>query len=196
VANDKARSKTTGVPTEITFETKPQIALSQIRRAIAGGVPKGVAVADAGYGNDTAFRDALTQMELPYVVGVQSSIAVWAPGTGPLPARPWSGRGRKTKLLRRENDAKPMKVGDLALALPRACRDVPAACASERPLRACAYDTVRLVLASRPAIRERGKACGAVEPAEVCERKRRDGGRSSRRLRTLVTQMADARPVR
>jgi SRSO17 transposase len=118
-ADDKERRKKAGVPTEITFETKPQIALSQIRRAIADGVPKGVALADAGYGNDTAFRDALTEMELPYVVGVQSSIAVWAPGTGPLPARPWSGRGRKTKLLRRDHGSKPMKVSDLALALPR-----------------------------------------------------------------------------
>jgi hypothetical protein len=36
------------------------------------------------------------------------------------------------------------------------------------------------------------------EPAEVCERKRRDGGRSSRRLRTLVTLMAlfEACPVK
>jgi SRSO17 transposase len=118
-ANDKERRKKAGVPTEITFQTKPQIALSQIRRAIADGVPKGTALADAGYGNDTAFRDALTEMDLPYVVGVQSSIAVWAPGTGPLPARPWSGRGRKTKLLRRDNDAKPMKASELGLALPR-----------------------------------------------------------------------------
>src|SRR5262249_25521616 len=41
-ANDKARRTKAGVPSEITFETKPQIALSQIRRAIADGVPKGV----------------------------------------------------------------------------------------------------------------------------------------------------------
>jgi DDE superfamily endonuclease len=118
-ANDKERRKKAGVPTEITFQTKPQIALSQIRRAIADGLPKGVTLADAGYGNDTAFRDALTEMDLPYVVGVQSSIAVWAPGTGPLPARPWSGRGRKTKLLRRDHGSKPMKVSDLGQALPR-----------------------------------------------------------------------------
>ena len=79
---------------------------------------KGIALADAGYGNDTAFRDALTGMGLPYVVGVQSSIAVWAPGTTPLPARPWSGRGRKTKLLRRDDGTKPIKASDLSMALP------------------------------------------------------------------------------
>jgi SRSO17 transposase len=118
-ASDKTRRRKAGVPVEIAFETKPQIAISQMRQAIADGVPKGVALADAGYGNDTAFRDALTEMELPYIVGVQSSIAVWAPGTAPLPARPWSGRGRKTKLLRRDDHTKPVKASDLALALPR-----------------------------------------------------------------------------
>ena len=118
-ASDKARRRKVGVPVEIAFETKPQIAISQMRQAIADGVPKGVALADAGYGNDTAFRDGLTEMELPYIVGVQSSIAVWAPGTAPLPARPWSGRGRKTKLLRRDDRTKPVKASDLALALPR-----------------------------------------------------------------------------
>jgi hypothetical protein len=82
--------------------------------ALGGHVRKG-----AGYGNDTAFRDGLTEMELPYIVGVQSSIAVWAPGTAPLPARPWSGRGRETKLLRRDECTKPVKASDLALSLPR-----------------------------------------------------------------------------
>jgi SRSO17 transposase len=118
-ASDRARRKKAGVPAEIAFETKPQIALDQIRQAIADGVPKGVALADAGYGNDTAFRDALTEMELPYIVGVQSSIAVWVPGTAPLPARRWSGRGRKTKLLRRDDRTKPVRASDVALALPR-----------------------------------------------------------------------------
>jgi SRSO17 transposase len=118
-ANDKTRRKKAGVPKEIAFETKPQIALDQIRQAIADGVPEGIALADAGYGNDTAFREALTEMELPYIVGVQSSIAVWAPGTAPLPPRPWSGRGRKTKLLHRDDETKPTKVSDLAMALPR-----------------------------------------------------------------------------
>jgi len=118
-ANDKTRRTKAGVPKEIAFETKPQIALDQIRQAIADGVPKGIVLADAGYGNDTDFRDALTEMKLSYVVGVQSSIGVWAPGTAPLPARPWSGRGRKTKLLRRDDATKPMKASDLATTLPR-----------------------------------------------------------------------------
>ena len=115
-ANDKTRSRTAGVSKEIAFETKPQIAPDRMRQAVADGVPKGIVLTDAGYGNDTSFRDALTEMELSYVVGVQSSTAVRAPGTAPLPARPWSGRGRKTKLLRRDDATKPIRASDLVTA--------------------------------------------------------------------------------
>jgi SRSO17 transposase len=118
-ANDMARRRKAGVPDEVRFKTKPQIALDQVRQAIADGVAKGVALADAGYGNDTSFRTGLTELGLAYVVGVQGSTAVWAPGTAPQPAKPWSGQGRPPKLLRRDGKAKPVKVSDLAKDLPR-----------------------------------------------------------------------------
>ena len=44
---------------------------------------------------------------------------MWAPGTEPLPARTWSGNGRKTKLLRRDETIQPIKVSALARSLPR-----------------------------------------------------------------------------
>jgi len=50
-------------------------------------VRRGVVLADAAYGIDGQFRAGLTELELQYVVGVQSSMTVWAPGTLPLPAR-------------------------------------------------------------------------------------------------------------
>jgi SRSO17 transposase len=118
-ASDMARRRKAGVPEEVRFKTKPQIALDQIRQALADAVPKGVVLADAGYGNDTAFRTGVSGLGLAYVVGVQGSTAVWAPGTAPQPAKPWSGQGRPPKLLRREGNAKPVKVSDLAKALPR-----------------------------------------------------------------------------
>ena len=46
-------------------------------------------------------------------------MSVWQPGTGPLPAKEWSGRGRRTKLLRHDSEVKPVKVSDLAKNLPR-----------------------------------------------------------------------------
>jgi SRSO17 transposase len=118
-ANDKARRKKAGVPKEIEFQTKPQIALDQIGQAIEDGVPHGVVLADAGYGNDTAFRSGLTELELEYAVGIQGSTAVWAPGTEPLPAKPWSGHGRPTKRLRRDDAIKPIAAKKLAESLPR-----------------------------------------------------------------------------
>ena len=92
---DAARRQKTHVPADIEFQTKPEIALDQIRDALAAGVAPGVVLADAGYGSDGAFRLGVTALGLAYAVGVQSTLSVWPPGQGPLPPAPWSGRGRK-----------------------------------------------------------------------------------------------------
>ena len=63
-ANDEQRREKAGVPAETKFQTKPQIALAEIERARERGVPEGVVLADAGYGNDTQFRERLTRMEI------------------------------------------------------------------------------------------------------------------------------------
>src|SRR3954451_3848952 len=117
-ANDPARRAKAGVPPELGFRSKPQIALAQIRRALADGVPRGIILGDAGYGTDTDFRHALSKLGLVYVMGVQSSLGVWPPGHGPLPPKPWSGKGRPPKLWRRDSEHQPVTAKDLALALP------------------------------------------------------------------------------
>jgi SRSO17 transposase len=117
-ASDTARRKKTGVPDQIGFQTKIEIALDQIRAACAAGLPRGVALMDAGYGNHSDLRAALTALELSYVAGILSSTTVWAPGTGPLPPKPYMpGRGRPTKQLRRDAKHQPIKVKDLAFSL-------------------------------------------------------------------------------
>jgi len=118
-AKDPQRRRQTGVPTEIGFRTKPQIALEQIRQAVEANVARGVVLADAGYGVDGQFRAALTELDLQYVVGVQSSMTVWAPGTLPLPAKPWSGQGRPPRLLRRDRQHQPASVKRLAAGVAR-----------------------------------------------------------------------------
>jgi SRSO17 transposase len=116
---DRERRKKTGVPDEIQFQTKTEIALDQIRRAHERGIPQGVILADAGYGVDTSFRTALTKMDLIYVVGVQSSVTVWKPGEGPKPVRPRRDKmGRPRKLLRRDAKRQPISVKELAKSLP------------------------------------------------------------------------------
>jgi SRSO17 transposase len=59
---DPARRTKAGVPEDLAFRTKPQIALEQIRLALADGVPPGVILGDAGYGIDTGFRTTLTSL--------------------------------------------------------------------------------------------------------------------------------------
>ncbi|MDR5785227.1 IS701 family transposase [Caballeronia sp. LP003] len=117
-ADDPERRRLAGVPEEIEFATKPQIAIAQLREARQSGAPNGVVLADAGYGNDTAFRDGVSEMGLQYAVGIQSSTRVWPPGLAPLPAKSSKGKaGRPRSLQRRVSGHNPVAVKDLALAL-------------------------------------------------------------------------------
>src|SRR4051794_9934692 len=117
-AADPARRAMAGVPEEVGFATKPAIALGQVRQALADGVPPGVVVTDAGYGNGTDFRDGITAAGLPYVAGILGTTTLWPPGAGPLPAGPRSGRGRPPKRLRRDPEHQPLAAERLAAALP------------------------------------------------------------------------------
>jgi SRSO17 transposase len=93
-ASDRKRRRKVGVPDEIGFKTKPEIALAQIRWACEAGLPRGAVLMDAGYGVDTDLRTSITGLGLSYVAGIQSHTTVWAPGTGPRPPKKWSGHGR------------------------------------------------------------------------------------------------------
>jgi SRSO17 transposase len=148
---DQPRREQAGVPEEIAFQTKPEIALEQIRRALEDDVPVGVVLADAAYGNGTAFRSAITELGLRYVVGVESSTSVWQPGQQPLPAPPRKpGRGAPPKRLQRDADHQPVSAKQLALALPSsAWKDVGWREGSRRTLRS-RFAAVRV----RPAHRD------------------------------------------
>jgi SRSO17 transposase len=115
---DKKRRKAGGIPEEIQFQTKPQIALAQIKKAVEDEVARGAVVADAGYGVDGRFRAGITELGLEYAVGVQSSLTVWAPGTEPLPPSPRKQTGRPPSLLRRDKDHQPVSAKQLASDVP------------------------------------------------------------------------------
>ena len=117
-AADPRRRVQAGVPEELRFATKTQIALAQLRTLLAEGAPHHCVLADAGYGVDTAFRQALSDMGLEYAVGVTSAVVVWPPGVEPLPPKPYSGTGRPPVLPRRTARLQPMSVKALALSLP------------------------------------------------------------------------------
>ena len=124
-AEDPARRAKAGVPEEVAFATKPEIALAQIRKARAEGVPVGIVLGDAGYGDETDFGVGVDDLDLRYVLGVRPGTTVWPPGTGPLPPAPWSGRGRPPTRVRRSPERKPVSLVSLARTLPpRAWRRV------------------------------------------------------------------------
>jgi SRSO17 transposase len=124
-AADPAKRTKVGVPEDIVFATKPAIALEQLRQALADGVPPGIVLADAAYGDDCDLRAEISGIGLTYVLGIRSATTVWAPGTAPLPPKPWSGRGPRPTRLRRDAEHQPAAVKDLALGLPaRAWRKV------------------------------------------------------------------------
>ena len=106
-AEDDRRRRKTGVPEEISFKTKPQIALEQIRWACEIGLPRGTALLDTGYGHDSKLRTGITELKLPYVAGIQSQTLVWAPRTRP---------GRAPKKGRRD-EPNAISVKELALGL-------------------------------------------------------------------------------
>jgi len=62
-----------GVPQDIAFATKPEIALEQLRWACAAGLPRGVVLLDAAYGNNSELRTEITALDLSYVAGILST---------------------------------------------------------------------------------------------------------------------------
>ena len=75
---DAARRKKARIPEEISFQTKPEIALDQVRAACAAGVARGVVLMDASYGSNSALRGGVSALALSYVAGIVPTIKVQA----------------------------------------------------------------------------------------------------------------------
>ena len=118
-AEDTRRRNGAGVPEEVGFAAKPQIALQQLQHLLDEGAPKHCVLADAGYGIDYDFRKRLSDMGLLYVVGITSAVVVWPPGTEPLPPKQYEGMGRPPAMPRRTAQRQPVSVKALALGLPK-----------------------------------------------------------------------------
>ena len=75
-AKDAARRKKARVPKAITFKTKPEIALEQIRKAYAAGVPRGAVLMDASYGSNSALRTGISALGLKYAAAIVPTVKV------------------------------------------------------------------------------------------------------------------------
>jgi SRSO17 transposase len=110
-ANDVERRTKAGIPSDTVFKTKPEIALDLIRAAQAAGISSGTVLADAGYGNDSKFRDGVTALGLTYVVGIQTNLLLWK-ADAVLPPRGRRG-GNPSHAARREQQ---VSAKELALS--------------------------------------------------------------------------------
>ena len=98
--NDAPRRAKAHVPRAITFKTKPQIALEQIRAALLAGIAPGVVLMDASYGTNSVLRQAITGLGLCYVAAIVSTV--------------------KVRPVRKDNPKPPrVSVEALALSLPK-----------------------------------------------------------------------------
>src|SRR4051812_14132378 len=93
-AHDRKRRLHAGVPPHLPFRTKIEMAIDQIRHAVAAGLPRGIVLADAAYGGARSFRDALRGLALSYALGIESNTTA-VPATTADPA---TGRTRSVKV--------------------------------------------------------------------------------------------------
>jgi SRSO17 transposase len=79
--DDRERCRQAGIPDEVAFWTKPQLALALLERALDAGIPAAWVAADEVYGHDSKFRRALEAREQAYVVAVRSDypVSTWPP---------------------------------------------------------------------------------------------------------------------
>lgn len=112
------RLATVGVPADITFLEKGRIALVLLDDAINAGAKHLPVVADAGYGDSSEFREAISARGLTYVVGVSGTASIWRPGVSlrPPPKRATGKPGRPRTQWRA--DDVPVGIAAFAESLP------------------------------------------------------------------------------
>jgi SRSO17 transposase len=116
--------------------------------------PASLSPAEFARSVETSSAISQRRQDLPYVVGVQSSMTVWEPGKRPLPAKPRRKMGRPPRLLQRTRDHQAVSVKQLAMRLSsNAFQEVTWREGTDRKLRS-RFAAVRV----RPAHRDYEKA--------------------------------------
>lgn len=74
---DPFRRSKARVPADLTFKSKPDLAIDLITRALEDEVPGEIVLADAGFGNSSDFRNTVRIFGLDLGVAIQGSTKVW-----------------------------------------------------------------------------------------------------------------------
>jgi SRSO17 transposase len=109
-----------GMPSDLTFQTKPQLAVQLVQGIVERKtVPAQWVAADALYGDNPAFRDAIADLGLWYFTEVACSTLIWRRHPA-LIIPPWSGKGRKpTKQQLKTPTNQPYRVDELLKRVPK-----------------------------------------------------------------------------
>jgi len=75
--DDPVRRIEAHIPEDVGFQTRPELAMQMIRRALAHGVPVGVVLVEPPYGDSSAFRREMRERRLDYAAGVHAATTVW-----------------------------------------------------------------------------------------------------------------------
>jgi len=111
-ANDVQRRREAGIPEEIVFRKKGELALEILDQVRGWGLADRVVLADAGYGESTEFREELEKRGLSYAVGVMPNTGVWLKPPK-LTLVKGTGKGRPPSAVRC-GDQRPLSVEEAA----------------------------------------------------------------------------------
>jgi SRSO17 transposase len=98
--DNPVRCQAAGVPDQVGFATKPELARVMLQRALDAGVPAGWVTADEVYGGSPALRGWLETRQLPYVLAVKSTEPLALPSGPPTQAARLAERIRPEYWLR------------------------------------------------------------------------------------------------
>lgn len=115
---DSLRRHKAGIPKDVTFKTKPELALDLIDEVTAWGLEERVVLADSAYGDGYAFRQGLRSRTLDYIVQVSGDLTAWT--ENPHPGEPAMKRGGKIprKRLYAKELPPTRSLGQIAKGLP------------------------------------------------------------------------------
>jgi len=125
-ASDIARRRRAGVPEDVVFKRKWELALDLLDETLEAGFPRRLVLADSGYGDSTEFRDGLDKRQCPYLVGIAGKRLAWPPGSRPCVPRRSPHKTGRPRTRHRDRKTTPKSISDLAVELSfrkRSCPD-------------------------------------------------------------------------
>lgn len=126
------RRQEAGVPEEVVFRTKPELALEMVRAAVQRGLPFRWVGGDSLYGDSPTFVQGVRALDKWYVLDVSASMHVWWTAPEVLPTGTPGAMGRPR--TQPHVTTKPVPVGEaLAHVPPTAWRPVVIGDGSQGP---------------------------------------------------------------